>query len=918
MSGDYSRERFDPANDYSGILQQQGKVQLDSAGNELFRILERRGRAQTVDTIGRCVVPRATDQGFAIAISGTTLTIGRGRIYVDGLLAENHGVKPLVFDPVLAEQFGGPIVYSEQPYLPDPMHTAPPPVAGGPHLVYVVVHERELTYLQRPSLVEVAIGQDTVTAVQTVWQVRVLPDIGAGVTCATPEEKIPGWMELKRSSDGRLSTNVVDAAEASTPCAIGAPGGYRGLENQLYRIEVHDGGPVGKATFKWSRDNGTVATSVLKIKGAQLTVARTRRDAVLRFNVGDWVEITDDVRELDGRPGEMRRVTNVTDETQTIELATALPVGEFPAGDVDPARHLRICRWDQHGRVVDTDGNVVVQLDAAASTGVIPVPAAGTSVLIEHGVRATFDVAAPSGSFRAGDYWTFAARTADASIDVLDKAPPRGIHRHHGRLAVVTFPATVADCRVLWPPEQPSDDGGCACTVCITPEEHKAGRPSLQGAIDELVRDGQGPGGTICLGAGTYDLREPLRIEKAGSLRIVGQGVISRLRSEPGAIQIVNSQNVTLEDFHVECRGNADIGSAVTLISSGLTRLQRLTIETANRGWNAIGLGGALFGLVIRDNFMTGATGIVSVDDLGSRPGEGAFRAGTGIVNLQIEDNLFGCEETGIRLDQVTVHQHMSRISGNRFFGCTNAGLIVTGATVPGFGIDVFGNDFVVRGDGIRAGLDGLRVENNDFAIPSETPPTGRQRAVVLTRGVMTDRVGDGQIISNRIMGFSEGISGDVALGSLVVTRNYVTGARFGLRIKAEGLDSLVIDRNEMSTIERAAIVVTIRGGGHVGVSGNHLDTAAGDPAILIECGRGDCLFANNHFTELTTVSDKTVVLTARTVALTSNRFVGRGVNVVIETGQHTVLGNMVGGEIRVNNGPLATPWNALNHENVV
>ena len=68
MSGDYSRERFDPANDYSGMLQQQGKVQLDAAANELFRILERRGRAQTTDTIGRCMVPRDTEQGFAIAI----------------------------------------------------------------------------------------------------------------------------------------------------------------------------------------------------------------------------------------------------------------------------------------------------------------------------------------------------------------------------------------------------------------------------------------------------------------------------------------------------------------------------------------------------------------------------------------------------------------------------------------------------------------------------------------------------------------------------------------------------------------------------------------------------------------------------------------------------------------------------------
>jgi hypothetical protein len=30
---------------------------------------------------------------------------------------------------------------------------------------------------------------------------------------------------------------------------------YRGLENGLYRVEIHDARPVGETTFKWSRDN---------------------------------------------------------------------------------------------------------------------------------------------------------------------------------------------------------------------------------------------------------------------------------------------------------------------------------------------------------------------------------------------------------------------------------------------------------------------------------------------------------------------------------------------------------------------------------------------------------------------------------------------------------------------------------------
>ena len=77
----------------------------------------------------------------------------------------------------------------------------------------------------------------------------------------------------------------------------------------------------------------------------------------------------------------------------------------------------------------------MAQLDAAASRGVIAVPPAGTSVILEHGVVAAFDFVTPTGEFKVGDYWTFAARTADASVEALEKSPPRGIHRHYGKLA---------------------------------------------------------------------------------------------------------------------------------------------------------------------------------------------------------------------------------------------------------------------------------------------------------------------------------------------------------------------------------------------------------------------------------------------------------------------------------------------------
>jgi len=42
MSGDYSRKTFDPLRDFSGVLMQQGRVQLDADWNELVGIISRR------------------------------------------------------------------------------------------------------------------------------------------------------------------------------------------------------------------------------------------------------------------------------------------------------------------------------------------------------------------------------------------------------------------------------------------------------------------------------------------------------------------------------------------------------------------------------------------------------------------------------------------------------------------------------------------------------------------------------------------------------------------------------------------------------------------------------------------------------------------------------------------------------------
>ena len=50
-------------------------------------------------------------------------------------------------------------------------------------------------------------------------------------------------------------------------------GGYRGLENRLYRVEIHEGGALGVARFKWSRDNGSTVMALTHPTAADSTTS---------------------------------------------------------------------------------------------------------------------------------------------------------------------------------------------------------------------------------------------------------------------------------------------------------------------------------------------------------------------------------------------------------------------------------------------------------------------------------------------------------------------------------------------------------------------------------------------------------------------------------------------------------------------
>lgn len=808
MSGDYSRQRFDAKNHFSSVLMQQGRVQLDADWNELVDILDRRLRAETTDIIGRAVVPKETPDGFRIQLAAGALTIGRGRMYVDGLLAENHGKAPLEFDPILAESRGTlALPYNEQPYFPAVATVAPAPTSGGPHLVYLDVWQREVTYLQEPKLVESAVGVDTTTRKQTVWQVRVLANVGAGASCGAA---LPAWDSLIAPSAGRLSSAAVGVATANDPCLIPPSGGYRGLDNRLYRVEIHGGGASGVATFKWSRDNASVASAVTAITALdKLTVASTGRDSVMHFRIGDWLEITDDRRELARQSGIMAKVLNVDDDNHIVTLSAPLPAGTFATdaqGNTTPAHHTRVRRWDQSGQVRDTNGTLVVDLNAPGSAGVIPVPAAGTSIVLEDGVQITFNTAA-AGNYHLGDYWNFAARTADASVETLTAEPPRGVHHHYARLGLVTFPGTVTDCRTLWPPE--FGDESCECTVCVSAEAHNQGTLTIQRAIDQVKSAG---GGTVCLGVGVYNLGEaplPVNIDGLRSLTIRGQGAETQLNflGRGPAIGVQNSLGVTLEKFSLAtAAAEGDALPALFLTNSGAVTIQRCAIlrlgsEATNSA--AIGMAGILLSTTIRENLLVAPIGIGNPVKAAAAGLVFTAQQTTPLVTLalDIHDNGFFCGRRGVSLVGLVAHALTTRISGNFFSDCDQFGIAMLGYVPPGFSVEIGANELRVTGTGIAFGTDGTRVTENSITSLRER---GAEDGILVAPGLDKSGIDQCHILANRITSVGgHGINLGATLNSAMIKNNFLEEVGLGGIVMgaASAAQNLCIENNQIRAV---------------------------------------------------------------------------------------------------------------------
>lgn len=436
MKGDFTRFTWTPEKNYSSVRMQQGRVQVDADWNEQADIVEHLRETGVGDLVGARGVPMQGG-GFEVSVVGSDddLGLSAGRIYVDGI----HCVAPAGLTYRNQRDF------PEAP-LPSQMDPPPDPLAGR-YLVYLDVWRRHVTAVEDPSIRERALGgPDTATREQTVCQVKLFPagpDEGRPDCLANP----PGWGDLTAPSSGRLRARTRPGVASSDPCIVPAQAGYTRLENQLYRVEVHEGGTLGDATFKWSRDNGSVVTAWLgqtSAKPEELQVASTGNDKVLGFHDAHWVELTDDTRELHGRPGLILRVVRV--EGDVIEID---PQGRTIDRDDFP-RNPKIRRWDL----------------PATADGAPPVTAPTSNqgyLELENGIEVRFE----QGTYRTGDFWVIPARAfvgefageiewPQESAEQGEARLSLGIEHHYCKLGLVVFEgeefdSEATDCRPFFP-----------------------------------------------------------------------------------------------------------------------------------------------------------------------------------------------------------------------------------------------------------------------------------------------------------------------------------------------------------------------------------------------------------------------------------------------------------------------------------
>ena len=248
MSGDYSRITFDPWQDYLGVscsraassrrrLERVGGRARTAAPRRHARHLIRPRRAARWcrRDAGRLRDPRPARRRSRSAAAASTSTACWPRTTAR---RRSRGIRGSPSSPVrdaVALRAAVPAIHAANQPAPAMSSTARCSRRAAPRLPRRLAARGHAP--AGPDLIEKAVGVDTTTRLQTVWQVKCCPNTG-DATCATPTTTSPAG---RRDAAVGAPADHRDRRRARRPdpCLVPPGGGYKGLENQLYRVEIH-------------------------------------------------------------------------------------------------------------------------------------------------------------------------------------------------------------------------------------------------------------------------------------------------------------------------------------------------------------------------------------------------------------------------------------------------------------------------------------------------------------------------------------------------------------------------------------------------------------------------------------------------------------------------------------------------------
>jgi hypothetical protein len=445
MRGDFSRLTFDPAAGFTQVLFQQGQDLVDSEFNEQAAVLRHQIRAtgefatwvQRHDgartftaAVAKAVVPPAPPAPETVTL---TASLG-GWVFVPGF-------GRVVLDPGARhpQPYPFPGLGTGQKFLALVLETTDEPVRPDAD---------PAARLADPALA----GGSAALRLRPVHRLLGIPHDTRPASPPSPAEAGPLLGTAARPGTGRLRP-VLGSGEPADPadeCAPLAEDRFQGVENQLYRVEVHAVRPDDALEVKVSRDNAAVAYRVESIENDSVAGAPKLKVPVAAGWADDWWAV---------RAGGTVELVPAAVPGPAAAAAPADPRPLLAVEQVEPEADgvvLTLTGWDkdQVDAARGTDFPLLVRWDHDPDPGhkaggrVVRLGAASATARLEDDLSVEFQ--GPAADFRPGDFWLIPVRAATgealwprepgdqaAGRPAYDFRPPHGPRPTYTPLALV-------------------------------------------------------------------------------------------------------------------------------------------------------------------------------------------------------------------------------------------------------------------------------------------------------------------------------------------------------------------------------------------------------------------------------------------------------------------------------------------------